>query len=273
MSRWFRMYDELLDDPKVQMLPGDTFKAWVNMLCLASRNDGFLPDVTAIAFALRLDEKKLQRIVDDLCKRGLIDVAEDRFTPHGWQSRQYKSDVSTDRVRRYREQRRNVSSNVAGNVSPDVSETEMKPLTRAGLRATDTDTEYNSDRSSHSSPHERQGAAGQDFSRDELDRIEGMIFPEVAGLPVALNQDISPIVGCYQRGATDADVVNGIRAAIGSGMRPTRWKAFPGWIDRAVADRTAAPTSQKSQSEDHNDIIARFAAKNGLTPDGQPISN
>ena len=27
MSRWFRYYDEALDDPKVQRLPGDDFKA------------------------------------------------------------------------------------------------------------------------------------------------------------------------------------------------------------------------------------------------------
>jgi hypothetical protein len=150
-----------------------------------------------------------------------------------------------------------------------------------GTRATPTtqrpeargQKENNSDRPSHSSPPERQGAAGQDFSKDELDRIEGLILPEVTGLPVALNQDISPIVGCYQRGATDTDVVNGIRAAVGSGMRATRWKAFAGWIDRALADRTTPPTSNHAQTNDASDIIARFAAKNGLTPDGQPISN
>jgi len=34
MSQWFRMYAEVLDDPKVQRLSGDEFKAWVNILCL-----------------------------------------------------------------------------------------------------------------------------------------------------------------------------------------------------------------------------------------------
>ena len=44
-SRWYRMYDELLDNPKVQRLSGDEFKAWVNILCLASRHDGVVPPV------------------------------------------------------------------------------------------------------------------------------------------------------------------------------------------------------------------------------------
>ena len=42
MQRWFRMYEEILDDPKVQKLPDDLFKAWVNVLALSSRNGGKL---------------------------------------------------------------------------------------------------------------------------------------------------------------------------------------------------------------------------------------
>ena len=33
MSRWFRLHDEILDDPKVQRLSGDDFKAWVKSCC------------------------------------------------------------------------------------------------------------------------------------------------------------------------------------------------------------------------------------------------
>lgn len=103
MSRWFRMYDELLDDPKVQRLSGDEFKAWVNLLCLASRNEGVLPSMDDIAFALRLDAKKARALIDRLVSATLLDVDGDHFAPHGWNARQYKSDVSTDRVKRFRE--------------------------------------------------------------------------------------------------------------------------------------------------------------------------
>lgn len=129
MSRWFRMYDELLDDPKVQRLSGDDFKAWVNILCLASRKDGALPPVEDIGFALRIDARKASTMVKRLVDAGLLDQDGDRFTPHGWNARQYKSDVSTDRVKAFRKRKKGV----AGNGDETFHETAPD---------TDTDTEF-----------------------------------------------------------------------------------------------------------------------------------
>jgi len=114
MSRWFRFYAEALDDPKVQKLDPSTFKHWVNLLCLAAKNDGVLPAQDDIAFALRIDDIACQSLLDRLLIAGLIDILKggpngSRIAPHGWSARQYKSDVSTDRVKRFRERSRNVS--------------------------------------------------------------------------------------------------------------------------------------------------------------------
>src|SRR5690606_31186497 len=103
MSQWFRMYNEVLDDPKVQKLPAEMFKAWVNLLCLASRNSGELPPIADIAFALRLSQSKAETAVNKLVAAGLIERAETGLRPHNWQGRQFKSDVSTERVKRFRE--------------------------------------------------------------------------------------------------------------------------------------------------------------------------
>jgi hypothetical protein len=111
MSRWFRMYDELLDDPKVQRLSGDDFKAWVNILCLASRQDGSLPPLEDIGFALRLDAKKAAAVVSRLLQAGLLDQVGSGYAPHGWNARQYKSDVSTTRVKQFRERKKAVAGN------------------------------------------------------------------------------------------------------------------------------------------------------------------
>ena len=43
MARWFRMYAEVVDDPKVQRLSPALFRAWVNVLCLAASNGGVVP--------------------------------------------------------------------------------------------------------------------------------------------------------------------------------------------------------------------------------------
>lgn len=114
MSRWFRFYDEALNDPKVQLLDGETFKHWVNILCLASRNGGKLSSVEEIAFALRIDNNACVTVVERLLNGGLIDRLNGgpngwHYAPHGWQKRQYKSDSSNERVKRYRQRKCNVT--------------------------------------------------------------------------------------------------------------------------------------------------------------------
>lgn len=132
MSRWFRMYDEVLDDPKVQRLPAPLFKAWVNLLCLASKSGGTLPPVADIAFALRVDDEQAQAWIADLCERGLIDA--DR--PHNWDSRQFVSDNSTERVKRFRQKKAEEAKTVSCNADETFHVT--PPDTESD---TDTETE------------------------------------------------------------------------------------------------------------------------------------
>jgi hypothetical protein len=123
MSRWFRFYDEVVNDPKVQRLSGDKFKTWVNLLCLASGNGGILPSVSDMSFALRISEQKLGTIIQEFCEMQLIDKIEPSgFAPHNWNGRQFKSDVSNDRVKRFRERKRNVTPS-NGNAPSTVTET------------------------------------------------------------------------------------------------------------------------------------------------------
>lgn len=125
MNRWFRVYDELLDDPKVQSLPPEDFRGWVNLLCLANRNGGRLPSIDAVAFALRIDNIAARSLVDRLATAGLIDTVKggangSAIAPHGWSKRQYKSDGSTERVKRFRERSKPVSE------TPDVTPPEAE---------------------------------------------------------------------------------------------------------------------------------------------------
>lgn len=131
MSRWFRFYTEALDDPKVQRLDGETFKLWVNLLCLTAKHDGTLPSVSDISFALRIDEIACQSLLDRLLIAGLIDTLKGgpngcRIAPHGWSERQYKSDTSTDRVKRFRERYKNVSETAPDTETDTDTETEIK---------------------------------------------------------------------------------------------------------------------------------------------------
>lgn len=103
MSRWFRVYDDIVDDPKVQLLSPELFRTWINVLALASKHGGKLPPLQQIAFSLRVSPTDMQRRLDDLILGGLIDIQPDKsFVPHNWRKRQWLSDDSGERVKKHR---------------------------------------------------------------------------------------------------------------------------------------------------------------------------
>ena len=124
---WFRFYNEALDDPKVQRLDGDTFKTWVNLLCLCARHDGLPKSIQDISFALRLDVHGCSTVLSRLADAGLLDrlhggVDGMHYAIHAWDKRQYKSDTSTERVKRFRERSSNATETV--NETPPETDTE-----------------------------------------------------------------------------------------------------------------------------------------------------
>ena len=122
MGRWFRVYDDLVNDPKVQLLSGDMVKSLLNLWCLASQNDGVLPSMQTMSFKLRMKPAQIAAIITELSEAGLIDREGETFHPHNWNGRQYKSDVSTERVKRL--------GNANGNVYLTFLVTATTPLTK-----------------------------------------------------------------------------------------------------------------------------------------------
>ena len=118
MSRWWRAYDEAVDDPKLLMLSDKTHRGWFNLLCVASIYGGALPGLDVVTVKLRSTPAKVKALIEELIVAGLIDDVGGKLIPHNWNSRQYKSDVSTDRVKRFRNGKRNVSE------TPPETETE-----------------------------------------------------------------------------------------------------------------------------------------------------
>jgi predicted transcriptional regulator len=139
MSRWFRLHEEILDDPKVQRLSGDDFKAWINLLCLASKHGGKLPPLADIAFALRLPIETVSTVLERLLNGGLIvrrsgGADGGHYAPHNWAERQYKSDTSTGRVKRFRQRSKTVPE-----TAPDTETETDTPLAKANGALPDSD--------------------------------------------------------------------------------------------------------------------------------------
>lgn len=131
-SRWWRAYDAALENPKVQRLSDKLFRTWFNVLCIACRNGGVIPPNADAAFLLRLSDAETRARLNALCDAGLLDVFDNVMKPHDWDEMQFQSDVSSPRVKRFRERHRNVSE------TPD----ETAPYTE-----TETDTDRTSLRS------------------------------------------------------------------------------------------------------------------------------
>jgi Replication initiation and membrane attachment len=127
--KWFRFYNEVYSDPKVQELRPELFRFWVNLLCVVSENEprGIVPDESKLKRLLGLDRPVIRRYLDALVKAELIDrgrlvdpstfVArsdddrlsssrrcdDDQLSPHRWFERQPESDNAAKRKRDSRE--------------------------------------------------------------------------------------------------------------------------------------------------------------------------
>jgi len=125
MARWFRVYDDCIDDPKVGNLSDALFRAWFSFLCVSSRFMGTIPnDKKALAHIMRMSESDVENALTNLQLCGLIDKIGKRHEPHNWRKRQFVSDVSTARVKQFRKRQRNVSE------TPPETETETETDTK-----------------------------------------------------------------------------------------------------------------------------------------------
>lgn len=134
MSRWFRFYDTAIDDPKVQRLQPALFKTWVNLLCVASQNNGVLPSMEDLSFRLRISRDETDGHIQALVTAGLLDEAAGAISPHNWHARQFKSDVSTPRVKRFRDGKRNVSETPSGT-TPEAEQSRAEAEQSADVSA------------------------------------------------------------------------------------------------------------------------------------------
>lgn len=235
--RWLRLYDDTINDPKILKLPEAMRWHWIAMLCVASKNEGALPSLDDVAIQLRVTTGKATEIIAVLVKAGLLDKTETGFAPHNWNGRQYKSDVSTERVKRFRNAKRNVS--------------ETPPDTEA---ETDTEVEKKETREDALSPGFEQ------FWR---------AWPNKVGKPAAAKA----WAGATKRGAGFNAIMNGVENYIRdkppdrSWLNPATFLNQNRWEDQPA--QVANGRIQEVQSLSH---IARRHAAEGISFGERPAS-
>lgn len=88
--KWFRLYDELVDDPKVQQLRDAQFKVLINLWCARCQHKGRVPPVDHLQFKLRMGMAKTRSVLNRLRELGLVDQFETNEDPHRWAAKWYR---------------------------------------------------------------------------------------------------------------------------------------------------------------------------------------
>lgn len=132
---WLRLYTEFAADPKIQILAFEDQRHYVMLLCLkgsgvldaSSVNESYRERL--IAKALGLDPVTSADAKRRLIEGGLIDH---QWQPEKWDARQFQSDSSADRVRRFR-------SKSKGNVTETLLKRQCNAIDSDAESDTDTD--------------------------------------------------------------------------------------------------------------------------------------
>jgi len=242
--RWLRLYDDTINDPKVLKLPEATRWHWIALLCVASKNEGSLPQLDDIAIQLRVTAAKATEIIAALVKAQLLDKMETGFAPHNWNGRQYKSDVSTERVKRFRNGKRNVSETVSEtprSVSVSVSEDAFQK-------------------------EEKKKEPSSDFEFEDFWNL----WPNKVGKPAALRA----FVAARKRAGLDA-IVEGVFAYIRDKppdrpwLNPATFLNQNRWEDQPAQVTNAKPRSAIIQAAD--DLRRKIASFDGPTSEAERI--
>lgn len=119
---WFRMYSEFSGDPVIQSLAFEDQRHYIILLCLKCNGvlDRDIADLQRERIILR--GLGLDPIIAGEVKRRLLEVnlIDENWQPIGWEKRQFKSDLSTKRVHKYRNNKE--TGNVSETLQVSVSE-------------------------------------------------------------------------------------------------------------------------------------------------------
>lgn len=136
---WIKLYDEILDDPKMGRMPDWLWRRAIELFLLAgrNRNDGQLQPVPDMAYTLRTSEEKLTESLRALSEVGVVHEAQ----PGQWVvthfAKRQERISNTDRVRDYRKRQRNADeterftdetrSSISSSSSDSVSSSDLLP--------------------------------------------------------------------------------------------------------------------------------------------------
>jgi hypothetical protein len=135
--QWFRLYNDIVDNHKIRMLAFEDRWHFIAIMACHSQELGGGDEFfeRSLAIKLGVQVRELEEIQRRLMDVNLIDA---NWIPIGWDDRQFLSDNSKARVKKYREKQR---------LSKSVTEVKRDCNVTVTVQDTDTDTEQKQNKS------------------------------------------------------------------------------------------------------------------------------
>jgi len=108
---WLRLYTEITKDRKIRRIPAQYRWIWIAVLCMAKDSpeegkllisDNIPADLYDIADEAGVDVDDVRKAMEIFIDQGMVEFTNNVYIVKNWDKRQYKSDNSSERVRRYR---------------------------------------------------------------------------------------------------------------------------------------------------------------------------
>jgi len=167
---WIKLYIEILDDPKMAILPERLWKRVIEMFLLAGKfgKKGELPDTRQLAWLLRTSTDDLEMDLQQLANTGIIEKITNGWMVKKFEERQAAVPAS-ERMKAMRERQRHEQYNGNNETTSLRDVTQINRLTDNRLTETETESEEES--------------GDENFSLLPLSKafVEASGLPEMAG--------------------------------------------------------------------------------------------
>lgn len=102
---WLKLWHEFLDSAKIQRVTESLRARYVNLLCVACKEDasGKLPSAGQMAFMLRLSEDEMIATLNALVDAHLLEIRAKSFWVHDWEHWQCRKSPDAIKQQRYRD--------------------------------------------------------------------------------------------------------------------------------------------------------------------------
>lgn len=138
-NTWLRLYHDFLTDEKIIQLAFEDQRHYIGILILKSngtldksKNPELLNKI--VAQTLWIGHDAIREVKQRLLNVGLID---ENWQPLGWDNRQYASDVSTERVKKFRDKKRQEAEKISKNNNKE-NETQVKRFSNVSRNEPET---------------------------------------------------------------------------------------------------------------------------------------